>query len=258
VPDKKFELGDYVEVKDRIKLFYELYAGGRLVTKSVKMLTAPDGTQRVLVKALAYRSVDDPLPGVGSSWLQIPGATPYTRGSEVENAETSAWGRAIGALGILIEKSIASSNEIENKAGQTDAHPGVVGGMPDQTPEGGLIGTAIAQGTQDFNLRQTPDGFVLPFRVKNGSSSFIVVAENRLAEALDAIKATVIDNRVTVWGRWSDETTPAKGTKPTIHYRILHLDRIQTPDGMLPATEALPPPLFDADDLARLDAELAS
>ena len=115
MPDKKFELGDYVEVKDRIKLFYELYAGGRLVTRRVEMLTAPDGTQRVLVSALAYRSVDDPLPGVGSSWLQIPGLTPYTRGSEVENAETSAWGRAIGALGILIDKSIASAQEVENK-----------------------------------------------------------------------------------------------------------------------------------------------
>jgi hypothetical protein len=109
-----------------------------------------------------------------------------------------------------------------------------------RTPEGGLIGTAVSKGTQDFNLRQTPDGFVLPFRVKNGNSSFIVVAENRLAEAIDAIKARVMDERVTVWGRWSDETTPAKGTKPEIHYRILHLERIATPDGILPA------PAFDS------------
>lgn len=135
-----------------------------------------------------------------------------------------------------------------------------------RTPEGGLIGTAIAQGNHDFNLRQTPDGFVLPFRVKNGSSSFIVRAENDLAQALDQIKARVIDERVSVWGRWSDETTPAKGTKPEIHYRILHLERIATPDGILPAPafdspDALPAPpdsipLFSDEEQARLDAAI--
>jgi hypothetical protein len=251
MPDKKFDLGDYVEVKNRIAILYELYPQARLVTDEVVMLTAPDDKQRVMVKALAYRTPDDPHPGVGYSWMEIPGTTNYTKGSELENTETSAWGRAIASLGILIDKSIASSQEVANK--QDDGRPiapGFVGTAahpaPDtsRTPEGGMIGTAIAQGNHDFNLRQTPEGWVLPFRVKNGSSSFIVRAEGALAQTLDAIKATVIDQRVTVWGRWSDETTPAKGVKPEIHYRVLHLDRIATPDGILPA------PAFDsADDL---------
>ena len=270
MPEKKFELGDYVEVKDRIKLFYELYAGGRLVTERIEVLTAPDGTQRVLVQALAYRAVDDPLPGRGSSWLQIPGSTPYTRGSEVENAETSAWGRAIGALGILIDRSIATSNEIENKqdGDHKDANGIVqVRGQaplgPEQTPEGGLIGTAIAQGNHDFNLRQTPTGWVLPFRVKNGSKSFIVRAENELAQALDTIKATVIDQRCTVWGHWEPQVIPPKGTKPQITYNVLVLERIATPDGILPAPafdskpEALPPPLFDDAALPEPPADVA-
>jgi hypothetical protein len=243
VPDKSFDLSGYVQVNERIKLFYELFAGGRLVTETVDILTAPDGVQRVMVRALAYRSVDDPHPGVGTSWLQIPGSTPYTRGSEVENAETSAWGRAIGSLGILIDKSIASANEIENKQDggivSTRDHPIDTS----RTPEGGLIGTAIAQGNHDMNLRQTPEGWVLPFRVKNGTSSFIVRAEDQLAEALDTIKATVIDQRVTVWGSWRDQVIPAKGTKPPIKFRVLILERIQTPDGILPAPEpALPEP----------------
>jgi hypothetical protein len=122
---------------------------------------------------------------------------------------------------------------------------------PERTPEGGLIGTAIAQGNYDFNLRQTPTGWVLPFRVKNGTKSFIVRAENELAQALDMIKATVIDQRVTVWGHWEPQVIPAKGTKPQITYNVLVLERIATPDGILPAPafdsrpEALPPPLFD-------------
>ena len=98
MPDKKeFALGDYIEVKDRIARFYELFAGGRLVTTEVRATSEPDGKPRVWVQAAAYRTADDPHPGIGWSWLELPGATPYTRGSELENAETSAWGRAIGS-----------------------------------------------------------------------------------------------------------------------------------------------------------------
>ena len=115
-PEKKFDLGDYVEVRDRVKLFYELYAQGRLVTTEVRASTEPDGKPRIWVQAKAYRTIDDPLPGIGWSWMELPGASSYTLHSELENTETSAWGRAIGSLGILIERSIASSNEIASKA----------------------------------------------------------------------------------------------------------------------------------------------
>lgn len=255
MPDKKFELGDYVEVKDRIKLFYELFGQGRLVTGEVRLSNEPDGVPRVMVQGLAYRTPDDPLPGVGWSWLELPGKTPYTRGSEIENAETSAWGRAIGSLGILIDRSIASSQEVQNKAGAEQERPaaprsGFVGTEAHPAPlidDGGLIGTAITEGNYDFGLRQVapdpanPDGpkWKLPFRVKNGSKSFIVVAEDNKAEALAMLREKVIGQRVTVWGHWSDETIPAKGTKPAIRYRILHLERIATPEFTLPA------PAFD-------------
>ena len=265
--DKKFELGDYVEVKDRIKLFYELFGQGRLVTGEVRLTTEPDGVPRVMVQAFAYRTPDDPHPGQGWSWLALPGSTPYTRGSEIENAETSAWGRAIGSLGILIDRSIASAQEVQNKAGDAPERPTATAGgfvgtqdhpAPVVTADGGLIGTAITEGKYDFGLRQTPDGWRLPFRVKNGSKSFIVIAEDALAEALAPLQAEVIGARVTVWGHWSDETIPAKGTKPEIRYRILHLDRIATPDWTLPMVEAETAPLFDDGDLARLDAELGA
>lgn len=111
----------------------------------------------------------------------------------------------------------------------------------DVTPQSGLIGTAVAQGTQDFELRQSPDdGFTLPFRIKNGQSSFIVLAEDDLAAAISTVKPQVQDKRVTVWGHWTDETIPAKGTKPEISYRVLHLTRIQTPDFILPAANDQP------------------
>jgi hypothetical protein len=106
-----FALGDYVEVKDRIAMFYAAWPDGRLVTDRAEMWLEVD-PPRVVVKALAYRTADDPHPGVGWSWMQLPGSTSYTRGSELENTETSAWGRAIGSLGIGIGKSIASGDEV--------------------------------------------------------------------------------------------------------------------------------------------------
>ena len=94
----------------------------------------PDGTPRVWVKALAYRSPDDAHPGVGWSWMVLPGSTPYTRGSELENTETSAWGRAIGALGIGIDKSIASGDEVKSKEGESDRKEPIT-----RTEDGGLV-----------------------------------------------------------------------------------------------------------------------
>jgi hypothetical protein len=127
MPDKpKVDLGDYTEVKDRIALFYERYAQGRLVTEEVRATREPDDVPRIWVKAAAYRSPDDPHPAVGWSWMVLPGSTNFTRGSELENTETSAWGRAIGSLGILIERSIATSNEIESKAQPVAPRPAPV------------------------------------------------------------------------------------------------------------------------------------
>src|SRR5689334_7084231 len=113
-------LAGYTEVKDRIPLFYQQYPDGRLVTAEVRATSEPDGVPRVWVQALAYRSPDDPHPGVGWSWMVLPGSTNFTRGSELENTETSAWGRAIGSLNIGISSGFASKDEIDNKAGESD------------------------------------------------------------------------------------------------------------------------------------------
>ena len=116
-------LDGYVEVKDRIALFYKAHPEGRLATTDVRLTSEPDGIARVIVEAAAYRTADDPVPGKGWSWMTLPGSTNFTRGSELENTETSAWGRAIGALGIGIDKSIASANEVANKEGQKSPTP---------------------------------------------------------------------------------------------------------------------------------------
>jgi hypothetical protein len=280
VTDKKFDLGDYVEVKDRIAILFELYPQARLVTDEVTMHTAPDGKQRVMVKALVYRTPDDPHPGVGHSWMELPGTTSYTKGSELENTETSAWGRAIASLGILIDRSIATSNEIENKAEPiargfvgTKADPaptrhrGVPGALTDESRAmssyDGLIGRIeIAKDSPDFLPHIGPDGAVLSFKLVSPAGGIKVIAKGSLAEIIATLKDETIGVQATCWGRIATETFTPKGTRIKKSYEVLALERIKTPTYTLPADvkpdePELPQPPDDVELVGETEAETA-
>ena len=109
---------NYVEVSERIRQFIELYPSGSL--QSEWEYVQRDGEQWLVVKAYAYRTPDDLRPGIGHAWEPIPGRTPYTRGSELMNGETSAWGRATSAIGIAVNRGIASANEIRSAQARAD------------------------------------------------------------------------------------------------------------------------------------------
>lgn len=106
-----FNLDDYVDVAERIRQFKDKYPDGSLQGRGEFVLEPVVG---YLYVAEAYRNLDDPRPGVGTAFEPIPGKTPYTRDSEVQNAETAAWGRAIVALGFETKK-IASRQEVRNR-----------------------------------------------------------------------------------------------------------------------------------------------
>lgn len=244
--DKRFDLGDYVEVKDRIKVFYELFGNGRLCTAEVTLTSEPDGKPRVMVKAFAYRTPDDPHPGVGYSWLELPGSTPYTRGSEVENAETSAWGRAIGSLGILIDRSIASRNEINNKTDEPSSPA---------PSSGGLIGVAEAGAPPaDFEVRNTPSGIALAFRLKDGRKGFRVDATDALAVELFEHREAILGQRVTAYGTVGIDSWTPKGKSEPVRFATLALDRLTVGELTLPAAGALASGHDDANPPATAEA----
>lgn len=111
----KFSLDDYVDVAQRIREFYERHPDGRLTTGTPPRVVDVGGKPYVWYHARAYRTPDDPLPGDGWAAEPVPGPTPYTKDSELMNAETAAWGRAIVALGFATKK-IASAEEVRNRA----------------------------------------------------------------------------------------------------------------------------------------------
>ncbi len=103
---------DYVTVAERVSAFYEKHPEGSIQSTLLELTES-----RVTIRAEAYRTPDDPRPGVGHASMVIPGTTAFTRGSELENTESSAWGRALAALGFETKRGIASADEIRSKGG---------------------------------------------------------------------------------------------------------------------------------------------
>lgn len=124
-----YKADDYVDVNTRIAEFYERYPEGSLKSGSEPSILEVGGKWFVAYHAQAFRTPDDPAPADGWAWEPVPGPTNFTRDSELMNAETSAWGRAIVALGFKT-KHLASQNEVENRQ-KTEQKNGGFSSEPD-------------------------------------------------------------------------------------------------------------------------------
>ncbi len=105
-----FDISNYVTAAERVAMFYEKYPNGSIQFEYMGVMDG-DPTKMWGV-ARAYRSPEDPLPGVGTASEFIIGKTPYTFGSEMQNLETSCWSRAVASLNIGTSKGISSKEEV--------------------------------------------------------------------------------------------------------------------------------------------------
>lgn len=99
----------YVEVNERIKAFWKLYPEGRIETK---LISIEGGI--CIIKAEAYKHKDNAKPDATGTAYEQEGSTFINKTSYIENCETSAIGRCLGILGIGIDTSVASAEEVEN------------------------------------------------------------------------------------------------------------------------------------------------
>lgn len=117
------DLSNYVDVATRIKLLIEQYPNASIICTVPKIVEiAGHNFIEVTAHVKCMKTTDFMVlerEAVASAWEPFPGKTPYTRDSEMMNAETSAIGRAIGALGIGLTGSMATSNEVANRQGST-------------------------------------------------------------------------------------------------------------------------------------------
>lgn len=137
-----FDLKDYVEVADRIAEFRKKHPEGSFQSRIIDV-PVPFMDKFLAVEATAYRTADDERPGVGLAWEPVPGKTPYTRDSELQNAQTAAIGRAIVAvLAADTKRGIASADEV--RAREIPAGGSVTG--KDVTPSRSNQSPSLATG----------------------------------------------------------------------------------------------------------------
>lgn len=100
---------EYVEVNERLKAFRSLpeYKGYSLVSDVVLL---ENGV--ITVKAI-ISDADGRIIATGLA-QEKESSSFINKTSFVENCETSAWGRALGNLGIGIDTSVASAEEVTN------------------------------------------------------------------------------------------------------------------------------------------------
>ena len=97
---------EYVMVNERLLYFRENYKGWSLISEIVNLtddscvIKASILDECGVVKATGYAQEDKTSSAINKT-------------SFVENCETSAWGRALGNLGIGIDTSIASAEEVD-------------------------------------------------------------------------------------------------------------------------------------------------
>jgi hypothetical protein len=108
--------------------------------------------------------------------------------------------------------------------------------------DGSLIGVVEVgdRTSSDFELRETPEGHTLGFRLRGAKGGILVRCADPLATQLHMFREAAVGARVTCWGRVADETFTPSGAKRSVTYQVLDCTRIRLPEiGDLP-TDAAP------------------
>lgn len=107
---------EYVMVHERIMYFRETFPEYRLLSTIKKM-----DDEMVLFEA----EIINPEGAIVANGhaFERAGSTFINKTSHIENAETSAWGRALASFGIGIEEGMASAEEVTNAQAQQKDKP---------------------------------------------------------------------------------------------------------------------------------------
>ena len=169
----------YVMVNERIKAFRQDYPNLALVSEIVQL-----DADSCIIKA----SVVDENGRVLATGLAQEDRTSsaINRTSFVENCETSAWGRALGNLGIGIDVSIASAEEMEIAVAKQEK-------MKEQEKATKLLGGTLMlnsgkyQGQRILDVIKSGDIDYLKYLLSNDKVSDSIKDNIRLAFAENGI-----------------------------------------------------------------------
>lgn len=99
---------DYAPVADRVRMFYDRYPDGRIVTTLIERTD-----HGVVFKAAVFRYASDSGPAATGWAAEREGDSEINTVAYLENAETSAVGRALANLGLLASTKRPSREEME-------------------------------------------------------------------------------------------------------------------------------------------------
>ena len=140
-----FSMEGYVDVAERIRQLREKHPEAVLrpwnPDEPFKVMNIGN-REFIVYTAVCYRTPDDPMPAIAVAAEPAVGKTNFTRDSEVMNAETSAWGRAIVAALAADTQKIASLNEVRNRQAE-----GTVPAAPTHPSKG--VRAPVFENTQD-------------------------------------------------------------------------------------------------------------
>lgn len=156
---------EYVMVNERIKEFKRLYPDYAIVTEIEHL-----EDKMCVVKAMVLDAEGNPK-ATGHAY-EREGSSPINRTSFIENAETSAVGRALGFLNIGIDTSICSAEELAIAISQQET--------PEQIAERKLNGEDV----------QLPSGEDFAKAMKYASTQQVTMIKNiaeRIGQPIDKI-----------------------------------------------------------------------
>lgn len=98
----------YVLVSDRVQFFNENYPNGSIITNLVSEPTS----EMIIIQAIVRPDIKESMRQFTAYSQAVIGDGMVNKTAALENAETSAVGRALGFMGIGVIESIASADEM--------------------------------------------------------------------------------------------------------------------------------------------------
>ena len=176
---------DYVEVNERIKYFRENYKGWSLISELIDLTE-----NRCVIKA-SITNEKDKVIATGIAY-EVMGSSYINKTSFIENCETSAWGRALGNLGIGIDTSIASAFEVNNAIIQQETKPKTKEKLNDSKYQAMIV--ALGEGKVDV-VKERMNNYKLTKKQKENLNKLI---KENIKEINEAGKSEIIEQKLAV------------------------------------------------------------
>lgn len=116
----------YAEVNERIRAFRMLYPEGFIETTVLRL---EEGVCVMRAEVGYYQDGNRFVLGTGTAY-EVEGSTFINKTSYIENCETSCCGRALSMVGLGIDTSVASYEEVANAIKQQEASARIIPETP--------------------------------------------------------------------------------------------------------------------------------